>query len=132
VGKYPELKDKVTTPDVLLQSHSASLDLAFYDEGPFPAQYKESAFAAQHGSWNRTRRTGYKVVQIPAKGGEATGEYVDFLTGFVTPEGNVWGRPVGVTVAMDGALLVSDDAADCIWRVAYVGAPVVPAPPAKP
>lgn len=79
------------------------------------------AFAAEHGSWNRTRRTGYKVIRIPTEGGKATGEYIDFLTGFVTPAGDVWGRPVGVTVAKDGALLVSDDTGDCIWRVSFTG-----------
>ncbi|MEZ0389954.1 MAG: sorbosone dehydrogenase family protein [Verrucomicrobium sp.] len=131
-GKHPELKDKVITPDVILQSHSASLDLAFYDGGKFPEQYENSAFVALHGSWNRTRRTGYKVVQIPTSGGKATGEYVDFLTGFVTPDGDVWGRPVGVTVAADGALLVSDDEGNCIWRVSYTGKLTVPAPTAKP
>lgn len=131
-GKHPELKDKVITPDVLLQSHSASLDLAFYNDDQFPAQYRNSAFAAQHGSWNRTRRTGYKVIQIPTNDGVASGEYVDFLTGFVTADGDVWGRPVGVTVARDGALLVSDDAGDCIWRVSYQGKLLVPAPPKAP
>jgi glucose/arabinose dehydrogenase len=116
-GKRPDLKDKVITPDVLIQSHSASLDLVFYDGKQFPAEYRENAFAAEHGSWNRTRRTGYKVIRIPTIDGKATGEYIDFMTGFVTPEGNVWGRPVGVTVAKDGALLVTDDGGGCIWRV---------------
>jgi len=120
-GKHPELKEKVITPDVILQAHSASLDMTFYDGKQFPADYREHAFAAEHGSWNRARRTGYKVIRVPTKGGKATGEYIDFLTGFVTPEGNVWGRPVGVTVAKDGALLVSDDTGDCIWRVSYAG-----------
>ncbi len=121
-GKHPELKDKVVTPNVLLQSHSASLDMTFYDGQQFPPEYRHHAFAAEHGSWNRTRRTGYKVIRIPTVDGEATGEYIDFLTGFVTPEGDVWGRPVGVTVAKDGALLVSDDTGDCIWRVSFTGA----------
>jgi glucose/arabinose dehydrogenase len=116
-GKHPELKDKVVTPDVLLQSHSASLDLAFYDAEQFPAEYRNDAFAALHGSWNRSRRTGYKVVQVPIENGKATGEYVDFMTGFVTPEGDVWGRPVGVTVAKDGSLLITDDGGNRIWRV---------------
>jgi glucose/arabinose dehydrogenase len=120
-GKRPELREKVITPDVILQAHSASLDMTFYDGKQFPAEYREHAFAAEHGSWNRTRRTGYKVIRVPTKDGKATGEYIDFLTGFVTPDGNVWGRPVGVTVAKDGALLVSDDTGDCIWRVSYAG-----------
>lgn len=120
-GKHPELKEKVITPDVILQAHSASLDMTFYDGNQFPAEYREHAFAAEHGSWNRARRTGYKVIRVPTEGGKASGEYIDFLTGFVTPEGDVWGRPVGVTVAKDGALLVSDDTGDCIWRVSYTG-----------
>ncbi len=120
-GKHPDLKEKVLTPDVLIQSHSASLDVAFYDGSQFPAEYRQHAFAAEHGSWNRTRRTGYKVIQIPTENGKATGEYIDFLTGFVTPEGDVWGRPVGIAVAKDGALLVTDDGGECIWRVSYAG-----------
>lgn len=120
-GARPELKEKVLTPDVILQAHSASLDMTFYDGEQFPKEYRHAAFAAEHGSWNRSLRTGYKVIQIPTQGGKATGEYVDFLTGFVTPEGDVWGRPVGVTVAKDGALLVSDDSGNRIWRVAYTG-----------
>lgn len=120
-GKKAEYKDKVIVPDVLLQSHSASLDMTFYDGSQFPKEYIHHAFAAEHGSWNRSRRTGYKVVRIPVEGGKATGEYEDFLTGFVTTEGNVWGRPVGVTVAKDGALLVTDDSGDCIWRVSHDG-----------
>ena len=113
------LKDKVITPDVLIQSHSASLDLIFYDGKQFGGEYRENAFAAEHGSWNRTWRTGYKVIRIPTVNGKATGEYIDFMTGFVTPDGDVWGRPVGVTVAKDGALLVTDDGGNCIWRVSH-------------
>lgn len=120
-GKRPELRDKVIVPDVLLQSHSASLDLAFYTGKQFPKEYRNDAFAAEHGSWNRSRRTGYKIVRVPFRNGKATGEYEDFVTGFVTPEGNVWGRPVGVTVAKDGALLFTDDATNSVWRVSYRG-----------
>ena len=116
-GKHPELKDKVIVPDVLVQSHSASLCMTFYTGQHFPEAYRKDAFAAEHGSWNRSRRTGYKVIRIPMKDGKATGEYEDFLVGFVTREGDVWGRPVGVTVARDGALLVTDDASQTIWRV---------------
>ena len=107
-------------PDVLVQSHSASLDLVFYDGEQFPAEYRDDIFAAEHGSWNRARRTGYKVIRVPVPGGKATGEYEDFLVGFVTPEGNVWGRPVGVAVAKDGSLMVTDDGSGTVWRVAYV------------
>jgi glucose/arabinose dehydrogenase len=119
--KHPELKEKVIVPDVLVQSHSASLDLTFYDGDQFPSEYRNDVFASEHGSWNRARRTGYKVIRVPLKDGKATGEYEDFLVGFVTPEGNVWGRPVGVAVAKDGSLLVTDDGSGTIWRVAYAG-----------
>ncbi len=118
-GKHPELKDKVIVPDVLVQSHSASLDMTFYDGDKFPEEYRLDAFAAEHGSWNRARRTGYKVIRIPMKDGKATGEYEDFLVGFVTEDGNVWGRPVGVAVARDGALMVTDDGSGTIWRVVF-------------
>lgn len=120
-GKHAELKSKTIVPDVLLQSHSASLDLAFYNGEQFPEEYRNDAFASEHGSWNRSHRTGYKVIRVPLKDGKATGEYEDFLVGFVTKEGDVWGRPVGVAVAKDGALLVTDDASGTVWRVAYGG-----------
>lgn len=120
-GKRPELKDQAIVPDVLIQSHSASLGMAFYTGGQFPPEYRNVAFAAQHGSWNRSRRTGYKVIYLPMQDGRATGEYVDFMTGFVTPEGEVWGRPVAVAVGRDGALFVSDDGGNVIWRVSYPG-----------
>jgi len=119
VGERPDLKDKVTIPDVLLQAHSASLGLTFYDGSSFPAEYRGDAFAAEHGSWNRSRRTGYKVVRIRLKDGIPTGEYEDFVTGFVVNDSDVWGRPVGVTVARDGALLVSEDGNGTIWRVSH-------------
>ena len=120
-GKHPELKDKVIVPDVLVQAHSASLDLCFYDGDRFPDDYKHDAFASEHGSWNRERRTGYKVIRVPVEDGKATGVYEDFLVGFVTPDGDVWGRPVGVAVAKDGALIVTDDGSNSVWRVAYTG-----------
>lgn len=120
-GKHPELRDKVIVPDVLVEPHNASLEMTFYDGQQFPSDYWGDAFAAQHGSWNRTLRTGYEVIRVPLKNGRATGEYQDFLTGFVTPDGQVWGRPVGVAVAQDGSLMVTDDGSDCIWRVRYIG-----------
>jgi glucose/arabinose dehydrogenase len=120
-GKHPELKDSVIVPDVILQSHSASLDLTFYDGDQFPAEYRHDLFAAEHGSWNRARRTGYKVIRVPFKDGKATGEYEDFLVGFVTPDGNVWGRPVGVAVAKDGSLMVTDDGSGTVWKVTHAG-----------
>ena len=85
----------------------------------FPAEYAGHAFAAEHGSWNRKRRTGYKVIRVPVANGVPTGEYEDFLTGFVTEQGDVWGRPVGVAVARDGSLFVSDDEGELVWRVSY-------------
>lgn len=117
--KRSDLRDKVIVPDVLIQSHSASLQMEFYTGQQFPQEYRGDAFASQHGSWNRARRTGYKVIRVPVRGGAPTGEYEDFLTGFVTPEGEMWGRPVGVTVAKDGALLVTDDGSNTVWRVSY-------------
>jgi glucose/arabinose dehydrogenase len=120
-NEHPELAGHIAVPDVLLQSHSASLDLSFYTGKQFPKEYRGDAFASEHGSWNRANRTGYKVIRVPQKNGVPTGEYEDFLTGFVTPDGDVWGRPVGNTVAKDGSLLVSDDASGTIWRVAYTG-----------
>lgn len=118
-GARPELRDKTIVPDVLLQSHSASLEMVFYGGRMFPKNYAGDAFAAEHGSWNRSRLTGYKVIRVPFRDGRATGEYEDFMTGFVTTEGRVWGRPVGVAVARDGALLVTDDGSNTVWRVSY-------------
>jgi len=121
VGKHPELKGKVITPDILLNPHFASLEMLFYEGSQFPASYKGDGFAAEHGSWNRAMRSGYEVIRLPMKNGHATGEYEDFLTGFVTPDGKVWGRPVGVTVATDGSLFVTDDGSGTIWHVSYTG-----------
>jgi glucose/arabinose dehydrogenase len=121
-GRHPELAAKVLVPDVLLQPHDASLSMTFYDGRQFPEEYRGDIFAAQHGSWNRHWRSGYEVVRVPMHSGtRATGEYEDFLTGFVTANGDVWGRPVGVAVAADGALMVSDDGTNAIWRVSHVG-----------
>jgi glucose/arabinose dehydrogenase len=121
MGSHPELKSKVITPDVLLQPHFASLEMLFYEGSQFPAQYKGDAFAAEHGSWNRAARAGYEVIVAPMHDGHATGEYEDFLTGFTTADGHVWGRPVGVTVANDGSLFVTDDGSGSIWHVTYNG-----------
>jgi glucose/arabinose dehydrogenase len=117
-GKHPELKSKVIVPDVLVQPHSASLGMTFYDGKMFPADYSGDAFAAEHGSWNHAKGSGHEVIRIPIENGKATGAYEDFLTGFNT-DGNLWGRPVGVATASDGSLLVSDDGAKVIWRVSY-------------
>jgi hypothetical protein len=124
-GERPDLAGKAIVPDVLEQSHSASLEMTFYSArtgvAAFPAEYQGDAFAALHGSWNRTTRTGYKVVRIRVDHGAPTGEYDDFMTGFVVDNASVWGRPVGVTVAHDGALLVTEDGNGTMWRVAYAG-----------
>jgi glucose/arabinose dehydrogenase len=119
---HPDLRAKMLVPDVVIQPHSAPLGFAFYTGDQFPAEYHGDEFLALHGSWNRASRTGYEVVRVPLHGqGKATGEYEDFMTGFVTDDGNVWGRPVGIAVAKDGSLLVSDDASGSIWRISYVG-----------
>lgn len=121
-GEHPQDRDRVHLPDVLLQPHSAPLQLEFYTATRFPAAYRGDIFLTSHGSWNRSVRTGYAVLRIHApRAGEAGGGYEEFLTGFVRPDGRVWGRPVGIAVAADGALLVSDDASGSIWRVDYVG-----------
>jgi hypothetical protein len=126
-GERPDLAGKITIPDVLLQAHSASLGMTFYDGAQFPAEYRDSIFAAEHGSWNRSKRTGYKIIRAIVKDGVPTGEYEDFATGFVIDDAEVWGRPVGVTVDKDGALLVSEDASGTIWRITYTGK-AAPAP----
>lgn len=118
-GRRPDLAGKVVTPDVLIQPHSAPLGMTFYDGAQFPPEYRGDAFVALHGSWNRGRRTGYKVVRLRFRDGRPTGEYEDFLTGFVISDQSVWGRPVGVAVDKDGALLVSEDGNGTVWRVSY-------------
>jgi glucose/arabinose dehydrogenase len=120
-GARPDLKNEVIVPDILIQPHSASLQMMFYSGAQFPAEYTGNAFAAQHGSWNRGKRTGYKIIRAIVKGGVASGEYEDFVTGFVIDDERVWGRPVGIAQARDGSLLFSDDANGTIWRVSYVG-----------
>jgi glucose/arabinose dehydrogenase len=121
-GERPDLKDKITIPDVLIQPHSAPLGLTFYTADQFPADYRGDAFVALHGSWNRANRTGYKVVRLPMNDGAATGAYQDFMTGLVADDDGVWARPVGVAVAHDGALLVTEDLNGLVWRVSYAGA----------
>lgn len=118
----PDLRGKVTIGDVLMQAHSSAIQITFYEGSSFPAGYKGSAFVALHGSWDRSPRTGYKVVRLLFDGnGHPTGEYEDFMTGFVVSDAQVWGRPVGIAVAHDGSLYVSEDGNGTIWRVSYKG-----------
>ncbi|HEY2444633.1 MAG TPA: PQQ-dependent sugar dehydrogenase [Rhizomicrobium sp.] len=120
--KRPDLVAKSKTPDVLFQSHSAPLGLVFYEGSQFPPEYKGDAFVALHGSWNAAQPTGYKVVRVHFSNGRPGNAYENFLTGFwdgSTSPARVWGRPVGLAVAKDGSLLVADDTAGIVWRVAY-------------
>ncbi len=116
-GKRPDLKGQVRVPEVLIQPHSSALSAVFYDHDAFPAEYRGDAFVALHGSHSRPERTGYKVIRVRMKEGKPTGEYEDFVTGFVLDNDTVWARPAGVAVTRDGALLVSDDANGSIFRV---------------
>ncbi len=120
-GERPDMAGRVSVPQVLFQPHSAPLGIAFYQGGQLPAEYDGDAFVALHGSWNRARRTGYKVARLLMKDGKLTGAYEDFLTGFVADDESVWGRPVDVAATKHGALLVTDDEGGAIWRVTYHG-----------
>ena len=122
-AKRGDLVARAIVPDVLFESHSAALGMAFYTGTAFPEHFRGGAFVAHHGSWNRSRRTGYKVVYLPFTDGKAVGGYEDFMIGF-NPDATrseVWGRPVGILVDDDGSLLVSDDGGDVVWRVRYRG-----------
>jgi glucose/arabinose dehydrogenase len=119
-GERPDLVPYVLTPDVLIQAHSSPLGITFYDGSQFPVEYRNNAFVTLRGSWNRAERTGYKVVRIITdSSGGSDGWYEDFLTGFVANNEEVWGRPVGIAVARDGSLLVSEDGNGTIWRISY-------------
>ncbi|MCI0486044.1 MAG: sorbosone dehydrogenase family protein [Blastocatellia bacterium] len=120
-GEKPDLVKKAIIPDVLIQAHSAVLGLVFYEGNMFPAEYKGDAFVALHGSWNRSRRTGYSIIRIRFKNGRPVGGYDDFITGWAPDESSreVWGRPVGLLVLKDGSMLIADDGAKKIWRVTY-------------
>lgn len=115
----PDMVAKAKAPDYALGAHVAALGLAFYTADVFPAHYRGGAFIGEHGSWNRAPYVGYKVVFVPFKNGMPSGSPQDFLTGFLPEDGTAYGRPVGVVVAPDGALLVADDTGDSIWRVAF-------------
>jgi glucose/arabinose dehydrogenase len=118
-GERPDLVAKTLVPDIPLGSHTASLGIAFDDKNYFGSQYSGGLFIAQHGSWNRSVLTGYKLVFVPFKNGKPSGPRQDFLTDFIAEEktSKVYGRPVGVVFAQDGSLLVTDDGANIIWRV---------------
>lgn len=118
-GQRPDLVAKTIVPDVPIGSHTASLGLVFYKNDQFPSKYRNGMFIGQHGSWNRSVLSGYKVLFVPFKNGRPSGPPEDFLTGFVVDpmQGTVYGRPVCVAVTPDGSLLVSDDAAKIIWKV---------------
>jgi hypothetical protein len=122
-GERADLAGKAIVPDVLYTAHSAALHLTFYTassgKAAFPREYVGDGFAALHGSWNRASRTGHKVVRVRMKDNIPTGEYEDFLTGFIVGDGEVWGRPVDLAQMSDGSLLMSDDGANLIYRISY-------------
>jgi glucose/arabinose dehydrogenase len=121
--QQPDLVAKAIVPDLSLGAHTASLGLAFYTKTAFPEKYRNGAFIAQHGSWNRKPIAGYKVLFVPFKNGRPSGPPEDFLTGFVKDldDSKVHGRPVGVFVMPDGSLLVTDDRTNKIWKISYTG-----------
>jgi glucose/arabinose dehydrogenase len=122
VGAFPNLVNRTIVPDVLIPAHSAALGMTFYTGTQFPQRYRNGAFVALHGSWNRSVAAGYKVAFFAMSNGRP-GPLEDFMTGFLASDGSdgtqvqPWGRPVGVTVAADGSLLVSDDGGNRIWKV---------------
>jgi glucose/arabinose dehydrogenase/cytochrome c2 len=122
-GHRPDLAGKATVPDVPFTAHSAAVNILFYTanngRSAFPKEYTGDAFAVLHGSWNRALRTGHKIVRLPMKNGVPTGEYIDFMTGFITEDGNAWGRPVAITQLRDGSLLLADDGSNQIYRISY-------------
>ncbi|MBD1843647.1 sorbosone dehydrogenase family protein [Cyanobacteria bacterium FACHB-63] len=119
----PDLAAKTRTPDVLFEAHSAALGLRFYTGNTFPEKYRNGAFVAFRGSWNRSQGTGYKIVFVPFSEGRPQGQYEDFLTGFLLDPKipTTWGRPVGLLVLNDGSLLFTDEANNRIYRIQYTG-----------
>jgi glucose/arabinose dehydrogenase len=117
------LVERAIIPDVLIEPHGAALGIIFYTGNMFPKEYVGDAFVTLHGSWNRSKRSGYKVIRIPFNNGKPEGGYENFLTGWVPDESgqDVWGRPVGVRMIRDGSLLVVDDGGRKVWRVTYKG-----------
>lgn len=120
-GERPDLVKKTITGNVLIQAHSAILGMVFYQGSMFPREYRGDAFVALHGSWNRTQRTGYKIIRIRFRNGKPIGGYDDFITGWMLDPNSreVWGRPVGLLVLKDGSMLITDDGLNKIWRVSY-------------
>jgi glucose/arabinose dehydrogenase len=116
-GERPDLVKKAIVPDFALGSHTASLGLTFYRGKLFPERYRGGAFIGQRGSWNRSKFVGYRVAFVPFKDGKPSGAVEDFLTGFLANDAEAYGRPVGVAVAADGALLVADEPGNVVWRV---------------
>lgn len=118
-GKMPALVARAIVPDVLLQAHSAALSVAFYTGTQFPQRFRGGAFVALHGSWNRAKATGYKVVFVPFQNGKPTGPVEDFVTGWLLTEtpSTSWGRPASIAMSRDGSLLVADDGGNKIWQV---------------
>ena len=125
-SKRPDLVKATIRPDVPIQAHSAPLGMVFYTGTMFPPEYQGDAFVALHGSWNRSVPTGYKVIRIDFEQGKPVGEPTDFITGWLTPNGKIWGRPVGLLVLNDGSLLVSEDGLGTIWKVTYQAEQIVP------
>jgi glucose/arabinose dehydrogenase len=113
----PDLVAKAIVPDYALGTHTASLGLAFSEGKTLAARFGMGVFVGQHGSWNRKPRSGYKVIFVPFTGGKPSGEPIDVLTGFLSANGDAFGRPVGVVFDKQGALLVADDVGNVIWRV---------------
>jgi len=120
-GERPDLVAAALVPDVLIQAHSAVLGLVFYNGKMFPKEYRGDAFIALHGSWNRSKRTGYKIIRVHFKNNRPVGGYEDFVTGWMLDEDRreIWGRPVGLLVLKDGSMLITDDGANKIWRLTY-------------
>jgi hypothetical protein len=117
----PDLVAQAIKPDYALGPHTASLGLAHSAGARLPPRFATGMFVGQHGSWNREPRSGYKVIFVPFSGGKPSGPPIDVLTGFVDEDGNARGRPVGVVVSRDGALLVADDVGNVVWRIAGSG-----------
>jgi glucose/arabinose dehydrogenase len=124
VGKMPDLVRRALVPDVLITAHSAAVSVNFYTGTQFPQRYRNGAFVGLHGSWNRSKVSGYRIGFVPFQNGKPSGPIEDFVTGWIVDGGTpatAWGRPVGTLVMRDGSMLVADDAGNKIWKVRYTG-----------